>query len=62
MDLSTYVRNLIQRDVARPSVNAWLDEILADPIGEPFDAAEAVTDARAERESEIRRSLGDAKC
>ncbi|WP_156925839.1 hypothetical protein [Glycomyces arizonensis] len=62
VDLSTYVRNLIQRDVARPSINAWLDEVLADPIGDPFDAAEAIADARADRESEIRRSLGDFAC
>lgn len=62
IDLSTYVRGLIQRDVARPTINSWLDEVLADPLGDPFDVAEAIADARADRESEVRRSLGDMEC
>lgn len=62
MDLSTYVRNLIQRDVARPSVGSWLDDVLAAPIGEPFDTAEAVAEARRERDAQIGGALGDAGC
>ncbi|GAA2137663.1 hypothetical protein [Glycomyces algeriensis] len=60
VDLSTYVRNLIRRDVNRPSMASWLAEAQADPIGRPFDAAESIREARAERDEEIRRNLGDA--
>jgi antitoxin component of RelBE/YafQ-DinJ toxin-antitoxin module len=60
VDLSTYVRNLIRRDVNRPSMSSWLEEVKSDPIGLPFNAAEAVTEARAERDEQIRRNQGDA--
>lgn len=60
VDLSTYVRNLIRRDVSKPSMAAWLEETMADPIGQPFDAAESIREARAERDEQIRRNLGDA--
>ena len=60
IDLSTYVRNLIQRDVARPSMASWLEEVMADPIGQPFDATEVIGEARGERDEQIRRNLGDA--
>ena len=62
VDLSTYVRSLIQRDVARPSVGSWLDDVLAAPIGEPFDATEAITESRCDRDSAIRGVLGDTEC
>lgn len=62
VDLSTYVRGLIQRDVARPSVGSWLDDVLAAPIGEPFDAAEAIAESRRDRDSQIRGALGDPEC
>ena len=59
VDLSTYVRNLIRRDVNRPSMASWLEDVMADPIGQPFNAAEAIREARAERDEQIRRNLGD---
>jgi plasmid stability protein len=60
VDLSTYVRNLIRRDVNRPSMASWLDEVTADPIGQPFNVAEAIGEARDERDEQLRRNLGDA--
>jgi hypothetical protein len=60
IDLSTYVRNLIRRDISRPSMASWLADVKADPIGQPFDAAEAVREARDERDEQLRRNLGDA--
>lgn len=61
VDLSTYVKGLIRRDVGRPSMASWLDEVTADPIGPPFDTAEAVREARAERDEQNRVNLGDAE-
>jgi antitoxin component of RelBE/YafQ-DinJ toxin-antitoxin module len=61
VDLSTYVRNLIRRDVTRPSMASWLEDVTSDPIGKPFNTAEAITEARAERDEQIRRNLGDAE-
>lgn len=58
VDLSTYVRNLIKRDVRRPSMDAWLAEVTADPISDPFDTAEAVREARDEQDRQVRRNLG----
>jgi antitoxin component of RelBE/YafQ-DinJ toxin-antitoxin module len=62
VDLSTYVRGLIQRDIARPSIGSWLDDVLAAPIGEPFDTAAAVEEARRDRASQIREALGETEC
>jgi antitoxin component of RelBE/YafQ-DinJ toxin-antitoxin module len=60
VDLSTYVRNLIRRDVNRPSMASWLEDVMADPIGQPFNTAEAIQEARSERDEQMRRNLGDA--
>ena len=62
LDLSTYVRNLIRRDVARPSVGVWLDEVMTSPAGAPFDVAEAVAEARGDRDAQMRGALGDHEC
>ncbi|RRS00701.1 hypothetical protein [Glycomyces terrestris] len=61
LDLSTYVKSLIKRDLARPSMSAWLNEVAADPVGHPFDAAEAVREAREDRDGQNRRNLGFAE-
>lgn len=58
VDLSTYVRRLIERDLARPAMGEWLDAVLAHPVGRPFDTAQAVRDAREERDAQVTRSLG----
>lgn len=60
VDLSTYVRNLIKRDLAKPTVGEWLDEVLSSPIGEPFDVTAAIADARNENDEQRRRSLGES--
>ncbi|GAA2160052.1 MULTISPECIES: hypothetical protein [Glycomyces] len=60
VDLSTYVKTLIRRDVKRPSMASWLDEVTAEPIGQSFDVAEAIREARDERDEQMRRNLGDA--
>lgn len=59
-DLSTYVRLLLERDLAMPSMSEWLDEVAASPIrvkGE-FDAAAAVRESRDAREEELARRAG----
>jgi antitoxin FitA len=42
VDLSTYVRRLIERDLAAPTMNEWLDDVLSRPVGQRFDTAQAV--------------------
>lgn len=58
VDLSAYVRGLIERDLARPTMSEWLDNVLGGPLGQPFDAVKAVRDAREERDAHIAGSLG----
>jgi Uncharacterized protein conserved in bacteria len=58
MDLSAYVRGLIERDLARPTMSEWLDDVLAKPLGQPFDVVQAVRDARQERDAQISGPLG----
>jgi plasmid stability protein len=53
LDLSSYVRRLIERDLARPTMSEWLDNVLAHPVGQPFDAAAAVREVRRERDAQI---------
>lgn len=62
VDLSSYVRSLIKRDLAKPTVGDWLDEALASPLGEPFDTTAAVAAARNERDEQLSRSLGEPPC
>lgn len=58
VDLSTYVRRLIERDLAQPTMNEWLDGVLSRPVGQPFDTAQAVREAREERDAHIAGALG----
>jgi antitoxin component of RelBE/YafQ-DinJ toxin-antitoxin module len=58
VDLSTYVRRLIERDLTQPTMSVWLDNVLSRPVGERFDTAQAVRDARAERDSQIAGTFG----
>ncbi len=53
LDLSSYVRSLIERDLARPTMSEWLDDVLAQPVGKPFDTAAAVREARRQRDAQI---------
>jgi post-segregation antitoxin (ccd killing protein) len=53
LDLSTYVRTLIERDLARPTMAQWLDQVRAHAVGVSFDAAHAVRESRVERESQL---------
>jgi hypothetical protein len=62
VDLSTYVRDLIRRDVSRPSIGSWLDDVMASPVGAPFDVTEAIAEAREDRDSRLRGALGDSGC
>ncbi|WP_100444944.1 hypothetical protein [Glycomyces xiaoerkulensis] len=62
VDLSAYVKGLIQRDLARISIGDWLEDVLEDPIDEAFDTAPAVEESRRERDTRIRESLGDTSC
>jgi len=58
VDLSTYVRLLIERDLAQPTMSAWLDNVLSRPMGQGFDPARAVREAREERDARIAGTLG----
>lgn len=62
VDLSTYVRGLIQRDLAKPTVGEWLDDVIANPIGQPFDTAAAVRESRQERDAHIARTMKSPPC
>jgi hypothetical protein len=58
VDLSTYVRLLIERDLAQPTMSAWLDNVLSRPMNQGFDPAQAVREARHERDAQIGGTLG----
>lgn len=45
-----HVRDLIQRDAAQPTIDSWLDEILAGPLGGPFKVVEAMAEIRRSRD------------
>jgi hypothetical protein len=42
-------------------VERWLDDMLAHPVSEPFDTAEAVREARRERGEAIARNVGSPR-
>lgn len=49
-----YVLRLIERDLSKPTMAEWLDEISRrKPLGPGASGAELVAEARAEREAEI---------
>ncbi|MGF1646782.1 MAG: hypothetical protein ACFCVF_07670 [Kineosporiaceae bacterium] len=58
LDLSTYVRTLIERDLVKPTMAQWLDQVRAHAVGVPFDAAHAVHAARVEREAQVIGTAG----
>jgi antitoxin component of RelBE/YafQ-DinJ toxin-antitoxin module len=58
LDLSTYVRRLIERDLAQPTMSAWLDNVLSRPLSQGFDPAQAVREAREQRDARIAGTFG----
>jgi antitoxin FitA len=58
VDLSTYVRRLIERDLAQPTMHEWLDDVLSRPVGQRFDATQAVRRGREEQDARIAGALG----
>ena len=58
VDLSTYVRRLIERDLAASTMSEWLDEVLSRQVNQRFDAAQAVREARKERDDRLADTIG----